>query len=140
MNTEVFKRNVQLSKLGISELDNVEKKVYEFLVNNLTGLCAYTSDKKLGILYFGKSADNIVLCYNLKEEVLHVDYNIIWSFFKYNLSIESFDIDSLIKWWVGMTLNSKPKHISFGLTPYNSSVGGGLDLKPKHTIQTVCQM
>jgi len=112
MNIEIFKRNIQLSKLGIAELDNFEKKAYDFLVDKLTGLCTYTSDKKPGILYFGKNTDNIVLIYDSQKECLHVDDYKIWSFFERGLSIDYTDTQSLMEWWVGLDLDLKPKYIN----------------------------
>ena len=132
MNINIFIRNVQLYKLGIGELNGRDKKIYNFLVDNLTGLCVYTSDKKPNYLYFGKTIDTIVLSYDSKNQILYIDYDKIWSFFNDNLSMGYVDLESLMRWWVGGGLNLKPKHINELFHYNNMSVGGGLNLKPKH--------
>jgi len=112
MDIKIFKRNIQLSKLGIGELDDDEKKIYNFLVDNLSNLQTFISDKNPDELFFGKSRESIVLIYDSKNETLHIDYVKIWSFFRDDLLMERSYIEILIKWWIGVQLNLKPKHIS----------------------------
>ena len=133
MNIEIFKRNISLYKLGIAELDNSERIIYEFLIENLSGLNTYISDKYPDDLYFGKSEKDIILYYDTKNEWLRVKYDNIWSFFKNDLMMEYDNIQSLTKWWVDVTLNLKPKHTNHLEAPISISVDVTLNLKPKHT-------
>jgi len=133
MNLEIFIRNVQLAKLGIGELDDDEKKIYNFLVDNLSNLQTFISDKNPDSLYFGKNRESLVLSYNSKNETLYINNKKIWSFFRDDLSIEPSDIATLIKWWVGVELDLKPKDISGEYPLSLIRVGVELDLKPKDT-------
>jgi len=107
INIDIFKRNVQLFRLGVSDLDGLEKVIYAFLIENLSELNKYTLDERPGNLYFGKSRDSIVLYYDSKKEYLTIKYYGIYSFFKADLRIDMDDIDSIILWWVNTTLNIK---------------------------------
>jgi len=113
---QIFIRNIQLYKLGITDLEGDEKTIYEFLVSNLSELNRYKlvdeSVDELDTLCFGKSIDKIVLYYKSKIEVLTVDYTEIWLFFSSDLSMESSDIRMLIKWWVAYSLELLPKYIT----------------------------
>jgi len=111
MNIEKFKRNIQLHKLGIGKLNRKEQKVYNFLANKLKGLCVYKSDKEPNFLYFGKNDDIIVLVYNSNDETLYVDDDEIYTSLEFKTSIQYYDIEPLIRWWVDLVLNLKPKHI-----------------------------
>jgi len=132
MNVEIFKRNVQLAKLGIAELDGDEKTIYDFLVDNLSNLNTYTSDGEPDWLYFGKTIDTIVLSYDSQKECLCVIYQKIWSFFSANLSMEYPDLHSLMRWWVIDTLDLKLKHIQLSKNITFVEVTDTLDLKLKH--------
>jgi len=109
-----FKRNVQLHKLGIAELEDNEKKVYVFLINNLTNLNSYVSDEYPYIIYFGKSRESTVLMYNSTSGYLWVSNDKVWFYFSNILSMKFFVIKLLIDWWVDITLNLKPKDIFNG--------------------------
>jgi len=112
MNIEIFKRNVQLHKLGITELESSEQKIYQFLIDNLTGLCIYTSDKKPNYLYFGKSQESIVLSYNYIDNYLLISSDNIWHFFSDFLYIQYEDMHSLMRWWMEVILDLKLKDIT----------------------------
>ena len=100
LNLEIFKRNVSMFKLGIAELDMEELKIYEFLITNLSGLKIYTYNRNSDdILFFGKSADSIVLKYNSGLEILWVEYDKIWSYLM-GTALYYNDAISLISWWV----------------------------------------
>jgi len=108
MNIDIFKRNLQLYKLGIAELESNEKRIYDFLINNLTNLNLYTSDEHSYIIYFGKTINDIFLNYNSKNGMLMIDYDNIWSFFSDILSMEYSHILQLMRWWVDVALDLKP--------------------------------
>jgi len=112
MDVEIFKRNVQLAKLGIAELEGTEKRLYKLLLNTLSELNVYTSDETTDYLYFGKSTSKIVLYYDSKEEALFVHFNRIWRLFRDAL-LNDFKIQMIISWWVGLTLGLKTKDIAY---------------------------
>jgi len=114
MNLEIFKRNLQLYKLGIAELEGNEKKIYNFLMDNLFGLNTYITDEAPDYSYFGKSTNEIVLRYSLKNELLLVKYSNIWSFFNNDLYMDNDNIEELMEWWVEHTLSLKPCMIHEG--------------------------
>jgi len=72
LNTKIIKRNIQLTKLGIAELDIYEEKLYKSLKENLSSLKIYKSDKELGNLYIGKSKYLIDIYYSAREEIIYV--------------------------------------------------------------------
>jgi len=128
MNIQIFVRNISLTKLGLTELKGREKRIYEFLMENLSGLNTYTSDKKPKMLYFGKSEEDIVLFCNSESETFYVDTDKIWSFFENGLSMDYSDIKSLIIWWVAMTLNLNIDDIIRIVFP--SHINMNFNLKP----------
>jgi len=111
INIKILKRNLQLHKLGIGELDSDEDKLCVFLLNNLSKLKTHKSDMSPNDLYYGKSADEIVLYYEVRKKCLWVEYSEVWSFFSKDLQMEKGDIDLVMLWWVGYTLGLKPKLI-----------------------------
>jgi len=113
MNIKKVIRNIQLSKLGISELDSDEKKIYEFLIDNLSKLNTYISDDNPNCVYFGKNIENIVLSYYEKNELLNVSYEKIWSFFSRDTGMIYENIQLLVIWWGENTLNLKVKNSQF---------------------------
>ena len=115
MNVEIFKRNITLHRLGIGELELVEKLVYECLVDNLSRLNKYVLDEHSDYLYFGKSIDEIVLIYNRKDNFLYVRSIIMLPLLGIYPSVNRFSaIQALIIYWVGVTLELKPVGITYG--------------------------
>ena len=110
MNIEAFKRNVQLAKLGIGELDRLERKLYDFLIIDLSDLKKYVPDKYPNNIYFGKSKHNILFKYDSQSQWLYVNYG-VWRFLTNDLNIRYIDVPKLISWWVEATFAFKPKHI-----------------------------
>jgi len=113
MDIDILKRNISLAKLGITKLEGNEKKAYVFLVDNLSGLERYTSNRRLDDLFYGKSINNIVLIYHSNKKWLFVSYDKIWSFFEKELLINVDGVESIIKWWVKNTLDLNPKNIQW---------------------------
>jgi len=115
INVEIFKRNVQLYKLGIGELELVEKLMYEYLVDNLSRLNKYVLDEPSNFLYFGKSIDEIVLAYNRKDNFLYVRSIVMLPILGIYPSVNRFStIEALIIYWVGVTLELNPVGITYG--------------------------
>jgi len=132
MDIKIFKRNIQLSKLGINELDKDEKKVHDFLMENLSGLNVYLFKDIPSEIYYGKSIHEIVLCHDLLDEYLLVNDDKIWNFFKNELHMNEYNIVSIISWWLSdIILNLDPDGIlesSFEFIDRNR-----FDLKPIYT-------
>ena len=118
MNVEIFKRNIKLQELGIGKLSSVEQKILDFLNENLTDLNAYTTNNYLNYLFFGKNKENIVLEYNKESGYLYVSCDRIWSFFESEFDIKDIDIQMVIGWYLGNTLNLKVNHI-YGINGIN---------------------
>ena len=113
MNIENFsKRNISLYKLGLLELDNDEKKAYDFLMNNLCDLNIYYSERTPDVLYYGKSVTEFVLEYDIRDGCVLVSCSEIWSFFNRELSMTRDDIVSLILLWINIYLDLKARYIS----------------------------
>jgi len=123
MDIEVFKRNLQLYKLGIAELDGDERRAYDFLINNLSALNTYKFDKYPDLIFFSK-VGIILLVYHLEEKCLEINYHRVWSFFRENLSMVNIEIDSLILWWVQVTLDLTPTHTIYLKYDYNHLIPG----------------
>ena len=112
MNVDIFKRNIKLQELGI-ELSDMEQKLLDFLNENLSGLNIYTTHTYSNPLFFGKNKDNLILKYNKENGYLYTHYDKIWSFFESKFDMEYTDIQKLIGWYVGETLNLKVNHTRF---------------------------
>jgi len=84
MDIGIFKRNIQLYKLGIGELGVDEQKLYDFLTENLWNIDTYISNEYPEMLYFGKNRRSIILCYDSDNRILDV-YDKIWLFFRDDL-------------------------------------------------------
>ena len=110
MNIQILKRNIKLQELGIETLSSGEQKILDFLNEKLSGLNTYTSDIYSNLLFFGKDKENIVLEYNKEIGYLYVSYRKIWSFFESKFDMKYADIQKLIGWYVGETLNLKVTH------------------------------
>jgi len=110
MNIEIFIRNVQLAKLGIGELDRLEKNLYDFLTTYLSDLKKYVPDKYPNNIYFDKSKYNILFKYDSQSQWLYVNYG-VWNFLNKDLNIRYIDVPKLISWWVEATFGFKTKHI-----------------------------
>ena len=115
MNINIFIRNIKLQELGIGKLSIKEQELLDFLSVNLTDLNTYTNDKYIGELFFGKDKENIILsCKNI--EYLYVSYTKIWIIIRDKFDIRGDGIRTLMRYWVGNTLNlDTPKVIS----PFN---------------------
>jgi len=106
---ERFKRNAQLSKLGICEVDNSQQELYDILVNNLSDLNSYMIDDSPKQLYFGKSRNSIVMLYDDSRSLkrLWISDSV---FRKVSMKMDYIATKSLLKWWVektqGITINS----------------------------------
>jgi len=111
MNIRVFNRNIQLYKLGIADLNIDEKKIYDFLVDNLSELDTYISEETPGDLYFGKDKNTIIMYYDSKKRYIHISYTEIWEFIELEIYIQYSGIESLIIWWVKKTLDLNIEHI-----------------------------
>ena len=103
MNIKSFIRNVSLFKLGISELDGNEKRVYGFLMDKTSGLNYYTNEEYPDSYFLGKTEEEIVFLYH-KDTHLEVSYDKIWYFFENKIGIDYNEIQYLIKWWVEINL------------------------------------
>ena len=126
MNIDIFKRNVSLLKLGISKLEGEEKIIYEFLINKLSGLNTYVKgDNRSDWVYFGKNEISLVLRYSSSDKTLWIENKIRICFELQSLNYN--DIESLIIWWVGLTLDLKPK----GIGTFSSNPPYGVILKLK---------
>jgi len=117
MNIEKFKRNLQLYKLRIAELDGDEYLLYNFLINNLSDLNTYSPNNGTDVIYFGKSRMEIVLEYGPVYAMLWVDGIKIWKFLRDIIKLEVYDIQLIILWWVKNTLDIK--HIMCIYPTYN---------------------
>jgi len=127
MNIEIFKRNIQLTKLGIGELVGLEKKVYDFLMTELSDLNIYR-DMNPKNLYYGKSMDSIVLNYELDWEWSWVDDKSVWKYLVELLGVEFRNINEIelvLAWWIEYTLGFVSKKV---LTRQFELIQ--LDLKP----------
>jgi len=110
MNIKEFKREISLHKLGISELEGDAQKIYNFLMEKLSGLNIYENIKHQHYISFGKTVGTIVFEYNYFKNRAYVR-NSIWYFFEDEVHMKDRDIEELMKWWVQSTLNFKPKVI-----------------------------
>jgi len=128
MNLEMFKRNISLYKLGIAELRGKEKRIYEFLLRNLSGLNAYSSHTANDYYFFGKSIHKISLYYRPRTGHLWFNYD-TQSFFKREMNMKCNNIDSLMIWWFRTTLNLNPISIDVASNTFFNRVGAELDLK-----------
>jgi len=133
MNLEVFKRNVQLFKLGIAKLEDDDKKVYGFLIENLSGLSVYKVYKDSYFLYFGKSTNSIVLRYDSIAKSVCFNHDMTYGSMGLNKLTPYMDFDgvkSIISWWVGLSFNLKIENIedswfevdSHALKPYHDLI------------------
>jgi len=113
MDVIILKRNIALAKLGIGDLNFRERRVYNFLKDNLLDLNCYKTKDYPSVYFFGKSETSIVLEYHFIVDYLCINYNDIWSYFVY-MNIEEEDIKSLIRWWIKDTINIHTTNITYG--------------------------
>ena len=119
MKAKILIRNIKLQELGIENLSSREQKILDFLNEKLSGLNTYTSDIYSNLLFFGKDKENIVLEYNKEIGYLYVSYRKIWSFFESKFDMGFTDIEKLIGWYVGETLNLKVEHTIKRNSPFD---------------------
>jgi len=106
-------RNIKLYEIGI---DTEGKELQDFLKEKFSDLTEYKSDKYMPSLFYGKSKDNIIMRWKNHKELyqkndwLHIKYEGLWSVFKYKFSMERYEIEEVILWWVSRKLNLKDKH------------------------------
>jgi len=112
MNLEIFKRNVSLFKLGIADLDNNERLLYDFLSEELSDLLYFECNDP-NILRFGKNKDKIVLIYIIKQKFLYVSYHQIWKQISDNMSMRYSDVQLLISWWLSDIFEVNPSSIDY---------------------------
>jgi len=97
-NLEIFN---QLYKLGISELNGIDKRVYGFLIGNLSGLS--TCNSTSGDSIFLHKTTGHLMEYIIDTKLLKVFFNPIWHFLIDDLNISRPDAKELIRWWITHT-------------------------------------
>jgi len=99
MDLTILKRNISLHKLGISKLDGVEKEVYDYLIAHLSNLNRYEYERHPDFLFFGDSADSVVIEYEIEDKYLWIIYDPIWTFFHHVIRLSYVETQSLLTWW-----------------------------------------
>jgi len=102
MNLELFKRNLSLYKLSISELNSYESRIYNLLVENISELKPFIEDNHRNYVFFGKSPEHIIYRYNIHEKYLHVDFN---TFKLFDVMLAHGYIKSLLNLWFTYTID-----------------------------------
>ena len=92
-------------------LDNDEKKVYNLLVDNMSGLSYFKEEKYPNFLIFADINNDIIFRYHIKYKYSVVSAEKISPFFNDEIDIEVSDIKKLFKWWIELTLNLKPTDV-----------------------------
>ena len=114
--TKTFIRNLQLFRLGISELEIDEKLLYKHLEENRTGLRLFKSDKNPHVLLYVNKKNIIV--YEYYGDIEDGDnYSLLMYLYrepltKYTLKI---NFKLLYQWWFMSVVNSEVyiKHAEF---------------------------
>jgi len=111
MDFKLFTRNVSLYKLGIGDLVGDDKRIYDFLIENLYNLNTYTESN--GDLDFGKDIDSIVLKYYPSTKKLYILGKYFFKFFDIDSSIGFDLVIIIIKWWVRLTLYINVDYLNY---------------------------
>jgi len=105
MDLTKFKRNISLYKLGLCELDNHERMVYDHLMERAYKLNTYSNIDDSNFLFYGQSTELIVAEYIKSEKYLMVSYALLWNYLSHILNISIEDVMKLLSWWFSHCFN-----------------------------------
>ena len=96
MDIKIFIRNVAMYKLNIADLDNTEKNLYTFLVDNLSDLSCF---QKKYTYYVNPNSKIIYFYVDINHGRLYVNME-LWGFLTYEIMLTKQGINDLITWWL----------------------------------------
>jgi len=104
-------RNFQLYKLGVGDLNNKEKKIYNYLKENLSELSCFEDEDNPGVSLFGKDRTGILFKYDSKKEYLYISYNDVCEFLIEEMGIGIIGSKELVDSWIDLTFDLRIKRI-----------------------------
>jgi len=129
MNTQIFIRNIQLYKLGLTDLDTLEKEVYDFILINLSDLLCFEDEDYPECLFLGRNSDEVIIIYyNKRTEFLYITCSVIWDFFIDKMKANRSEIKSLVQWWAKNSLGVDPTCVNFMY--FDKLTMAGFNIKP----------
>jgi len=100
MDVNIFKRNVALHELGIGELSYKEKKVYDYLLENLTDLKKTVNHEHIVL---SNSNDDELLVYYITNKHLYIGHDVTIFFLRNDIV----DFTYIVKWFIQKTTDIK---------------------------------